>query len=610
MKAVDLLVNSKLPPSLRGEHRLDARGIDGLMATVAAEHPNEYASIAKDIGDIGRHAAYRQGATLSMSDFNVPGLNKNKILEESAIQELALDPKDPEYKTKREKIWHNTTDKIQQRLQSTILKSENGLGDSILSGARGNIAQLRAMVATPGLYEDAKGNTIPVYVQHSFAEGLRPAELLAGTYGARTSVISTKKNTAKGGDWGKQLMQAGANVNVTQDDCGTTTGIDLDANDKSLRGRVLLRGVAGIPAGAVIDKRLQALIRKNGKKVVVRSALTCGTEDGVCSQCVGEHFDNKFSKIGDAVGTTAAAAVSEPVIQGGLNAKHTSGMSKGGKREYAGFEYINQFTQVPKAFKDRASLAEEDGTVTEIEEAPQGGTYVTVGDTKHYVIQGQEVNVELGDTVERGDELSEGFKSPADVVRLSGLGEGRRYFAEGLSNVLTASGQPANIKNTELAARSVLNSVVADGTSDDSRYLPDEIVSYNKLAKDWVPPVDSARVDVAQAKGLYLQHPVLHYTIGTKLTSKMLKRIKESGVEKVEVSKESPDFTPEMVRLRTATHGRNDWLAALSTSYLKKQLLDAATAGATSNIRENKHYAPRLAVGEGFGERVDEKANF
>ena len=610
MKAVDVLVNSKLPPELRGEHTLDAKGIDGLMTAVATTHPEDYGRIAKDIGDIGRHAAYRQGATLSISDFTVNGLDKNKILEDAKARVSLLDKKDPQYKEMREKIWHETYAKLQRKLQTTLLRGKNGLGDSILSGARGNIAQLRAMVATPGLYEDAQGNNIPIYVQHSFAEGLRPAELLAGTYGARTSVISTKKNTAKGGDWGKQLTQAGAHVNITQDDCGTTTGIDLAPDDESLRGRVLLRGVDGVPAGTVIDKRLQALIRKNGKKVVVRSAITCGAPDGVCSQCVGKHFDNKFSKVGDAVGITAAAAVSTPVIQGGLNAKHTSGMSKGSKKEYAGFAYINQFTQVPKEFKDRASLAEEDGTVTSVEEAPQGGHYVTIGDTRHYVLAGLPVLVSPGDVVERGDELSEGFKSPADVVRLLGLGEGRRYFAEGLAKTLAASGQAANIKNTELAARGVLNNVIAEGLSEHSQYLPDEVVNYSKLAESWIPPETAKHMDVEHAKGLYLQHPVLHYTIGTKLTSKMLKRIKDSGVSSVLVSPDKPDFDPEMTRLRTTTHGTSDWLAALSTSYLKKQLLEAATAGATSNIRENKHFAPRLAVGEGFGERIHEKANF
>ena len=54
------------------------------------------------------------------------------------------------------------------------------------------------MLSTPGLYTDANDNVIPLFIRNSFAEGLRPAEYLAGTYGARKSVLCLHQDTHVG----------------------------------------------------------------------------------------------------------------------------------------------------------------------------------------------------------------------------------------------------------------------------------------------------------------------------------------------------------------------------------------------------------------------------
>ena len=111
------------------------------------------------------------------------------------------------------------------------------------------------------------------------------------------------------------------------------------------------------------------------------------------------------------------------------SAKHTAGMTKG-KKEYSGLSVIQQFTQSPEKFKDRGVVAELDGTVDDITEAPQGGSYVTVGGERHYIPVGHEVLVKPGDVLEAGDQLAEGLVDAEDIVRLKGLGEGRRYYTE------------------------------------------------------------------------------------------------------------------------------------------------------------------------------------
>ena len=64
------------------------------------------------------------------------------------------------------------------------------------------------------------------------------------------------------------------------------------------------------------------------------------------------------------------------------------------------------------------------------------------------------------------------------------------------------------------------------------------------------------------------------------------------------------------MRLRAAAHPGTDWLAKMHTSYLSSNLgIDAGRARET-NVSKNVHFAPRLAMGVGFGENVEETGEF
>lgn len=258
---------------------------------------------------------------------------------------------------------------------------------------------------------------------------------------------------------------------------------------------------------------------------------------------------------------------------------------------------------MPEAYPDKATVAELPGRVTRIEEAPQGGKYVHVGEQRHYVAQGLEPAVKPGDTVEAGDALSDGLVSPADVIRLKGLGEGRRYYAERLKGILDDSGHAANLRNTEALARSAVDHVLVgeDGVAD---YLPDDLVSYNRVAHLYEPPAGARTTALAAATGKVLHAPALHYSVGTRLTPSMVKRLDKAGVRAVTVADDEPGFSPAGNRLATATSAGDDWLAKQQSSYLGANLADDALRGRDTNVLENTHWAPRLAYGAGFGKDV------
>jgi hypothetical protein len=291
------------------------------------------------------------------------------------------------------------------------------------------------------------------------------------------------------------------------------------------------------------------------------------------------------------------------------NTKHQGGAAGADKR-YAGFAVINQFVQTPDTFPDKAVLSKIDGQVSSVTEAPQGGYYVTVDNEPHYVAPGYPVTVKVGDRVEAGDTMSDGLPDPGEVVELRGLGEGRKYYADKLKQLLDDSGMEADRRNTELMSRASLDHLQITDVKEDDEYLPDDVVSYSYFSNRYTPPKDTGKYKVDKAIGTYLQSPALHYTIGTKITPKIATHLKSSGFGEIFTSPESPTFKPHMVRLRAATHHGDDWLASMHTSYLKKQLGDSAIRGEDSNVEKNIHFAPRLAIGTNFGENIEQTGKF
>lgn len=617
MKAVDFAVSRILPPELRQEtYNLGKDGLGAIVAQVASKYPEEYPRVVKQLGDLGRRASWLQGYTTGPTDTR-PVLDTSvyyaKMDAELAdLKKQNLDRDD--YEAQRADIMVRYSDLLERDTMAAAMKSNNAFALAVASGARGNASHVKSIVSTPGVFQDSKGKVIPMFVRNSYGEGVRPAETLAGTYGGRMAVTSTKKATAKGGDLLKIMTQSALNYNVTTRDCSTGNGIAADPSGGHLTGRVLARSTPNVPAGTVIDRKVLATLRRENSPILVRSAMTCRAEHGLCARCVGAQATGEFHNVGDSVGVTAAQAIGEPIVQNSLNVKHNSGVAKG-KKAYSGLSYITQFLSIPDEFKDRAAVAEIAGVVDRIEDAPQGGKFVFVDGTQHFVAPGFEATVKIGQEVEPGEPLSEGLVNPADIVRLRGLGDGRKYYSDRLMQMLRDSGQKPDARNVEIVTRAALDNYVIDDPDEDTPWLPDDMVRESELMAHYTPPKDTADLPVNKATGKFLQAPTLHYTVGTKLTRSMTKRLEDAGISRVPVSSEQPWFKPEMRRLRVASHGSEDWLAAMGTSYLSNQLRSALERGDETDVAENYHYGPRLAFGAdagsgAFGENIERTGKF
>ena len=607
-----VLVNDALPPRFRDYGRvMDSKGIEGVLEEIAREDPDSYAEVTKRLMDIGNAAAYDTGTTIRLSDLR-PAYDKRPILQALDIAEAQIrndkNLTDAQKSEMVEKLYDKANSRIMEETYNSELERKNQLALQVASKARGNKTQLAAFISTPGTYSDPSGKMVPMFIRHSFAEGLSPAEYWAGSFGARTGVVSTKTATAKGGAFGKLLSASAIAQVITEEDCETDGGLPVKVDDDDNIGAVLARPAGGYEAGTVITKNVLSDLRKDKRhdEIVVRSPVTCGCKDGVCSKCAGIRETGGFPPIGYNLGTNAASAFSERITQQGLNVKH-SGKKSAGKGKFSGFNTFTSLAKVPKVFPDRATISSVDGTVSKIEDAPQGGTYIFVTDKRgeekrHYVAPGYDLEVKVGDELEAGDQMSDGVIDPSELVKYKGIGEARRYWANRFTQAIRDSGMAANRRNAEVLARTVMNTVRLNNEDEAGEGLPGDVVTYTRWSNGFKPRSGSAMVAPTVASiGKYLEQPVLHYTIGTRITPSVIKTMKKFKVDRMMVNDTQPDVTPFMERIEDSNAEKPDWMARLGTTYLKSRLQEDVARGAKSYLHSTEPY-PGIAKGVEFGD--------
>ena len=395
----------------------------------------------------------------------------------------------------------------------------------------------------------------------------------------------------------KQFVQAAHRLMVTakdkDGDYNYLRGMPVDTDDADNEGALLAHDIGGYKKNTVLTPRILGDLKTKGiTKVLIRSPILTGPEDGgVYANDVGVREKNRIAPVGDFVGVAAAQAASERLTQMTLGAKHSGGVAGSGKVS-GGFKAINQVIQAPKIYTGGAAHSQVDGKIQDIHDAPQGGKYIIVDGQKHHIPHGFNPVVKIGDDVEAGDVLSEGLPNPSEIVKHKGIGEGRRYMTRTLREIYKNSGAPAHRRNLELISRGLIDHVrLKDEVGEN---VPEDVVNYSRLAHYYEPRKGFKTLDPRQAKGMYLEKPVLHYTIGTKLRPSVIKELQEFGITSVDAHSEPPPFEPEMIRGLENVANDPDWMTRFLGSYVKKNLLRGVHRVHSSDERSTS-YVPSLA---------------
>jgi len=449
---------------------------------------------------------------------------------------------------------------------------------------------------------DHKDDPVVVPVLNSYAEGMDPAEYWATSYGTRKAYLAVKQATGKAGFMAKQLTAAAHKGVITEDDCGTERGISVKSDDEDNVGAVLAQPNGKMARNTLIDE--DAMDKLQGEEIVVRSPITCEAPEGLCAKCAGARSSGRLPSIGDNIGIEASMGLAEPLSQSMLGAKHGGGVA-GGDTGVSGFDYINQILQVPKVFKDRAVLSQLSGKVNKITKPEYGGHIVHIGETEHYVQPGQDLKVKVGDDVDDGDELSTGVPNPAEVTRLRGVGSGRMKLLDLMRRGYQDSGLPVNRRNVEVIARYAINHALVN--KDFDGHSVNDIVSFNRLQRDYKPRQGAEESTLTGAlTGRYLEAPVMHYTVGTKITRSIVKDLKKNKVSKVLTHHEEPPFDAQNIRLMENQAMADDFLTRMGGWYTRRGFEEAVRAG-TPSQKQSESFIPGLVTMEGFGEKLKTK---
>ena len=593
-----LLVNNVLPADMRDYNRvLDKAGLSQLMQDLAKRHPEDYADVVQALHGVGGVSAYTSGHSISLEALRSRGPSpsvvhaiQNKV--DAVMRSRGTD------KEKADRLTGVMTPYLKDMEKATLegaRSSGSPLADQVDSGARGNATQLNTMVGAPMMVMDAKDRPVPIPVTHNFAQGLSPAEYWATAHGTRKGAIGVKLSTAETGYFSKQISLAMHHLHASDAPLVPGLGLPVASDDPDNEGSVLARDAGPHRAGTVITAAMVRDLPKYGKEVLVRSPISDISPDGgIPREAIGIRERGTMPDVGENVGVSAGQSITERLSQKALGSKHVAGM--GGKRS-GGFRVVNQLAQVPEVYPNGAAHASVDGRVTDITDAPQGGKYVEIGDRRHYVDTDQIPTVKVGDQVEAGDVLSDGLPNPAMVVKHKGIGEGRRYFMDTMRDVLKASGIDVNRRNVELMARSLVNHVeVLDESPSMPGALPGDITEYDRLAGAWTPREGSLEMPTRSSVGTYLEEPVLHFSIGTRVTPNVCKKLEEHGIKRVTTHVEPPPFVPYMNRAATNTLHDPDWMMRLGGGYARKGFLDSVHRGLTSDT-SGSSYIPKLVTG-------------
>ena len=606
-----VLINEALPADMRDYNRvLDKKTMGALATQLAKQHPDDYRDTMKRLHDVALDAAYTtNGLSVGLNDIKPSLAAKHTQLHvrqqlQRILADRTLDDKQRNLKILQ--LQSSAQTQLVNDVYDEAVGSGNPLAHQVIGSGVGNKFQLNSLLGADMQYLDHRSEPIPIPVTHGYSQGLTPVEYFAGAFGTRKGVIDLKSATADAGYYGKQLTQMAHRLLVTDVDEADTErnataherGFPTDVDDVDNEGAMLSRAVGPYKRNTVLTPKILQDIKGMGvKDILVRSPIVGGPEDGgVYANDVGYREKGRVPPIGDYVGIAAAQALSEPTTQAQISSKHSGGV--GGAGGIAGFKALNALVQVPKKYPDGATHSQTDGRVQEIRPAAQGGFYVQVNGQDHYVPTGRNVSVKKGDELEAGDVVSDGMPSPAEIVQHKGIGEGRRYFVTAMRQVMKNSNIPVHRRNVELLSRGLINHVRL--TDEHGDYSPDDVVPYSMLERNWAPRDGSVLGTPGSLAGHYLEQPVLHYSIGTKIGKNVTTNLKQYGINAVQAHKEPPPFKPEMVRGMANISNDPDWMTRMLGSYQEKGLMDSVHRGATSDTNSSS-YVPALARGETFG---------
>jgi DNA-directed RNA polymerase subunit beta' len=283
---------------------------------------------------------------------------------------------------------------------------------------------MRQLAGMRGLMAKPSGEIIETPISANFREGLSVLQYFISTHGARKGLADTALKTANSGYLTRRLADVAQDCVVTEFDCGTTLGVEVEPLmeggeiiqrlGERILGRTLLEDIHDpytdeivAKNGDDIDETAVQKIEETGiTNIKIRSVLTCKAKRGVCSKCYGRDLAHgRPVEIGQAVGILAAQSIGEPGTQLTMRTFHIGGTASR-RVEQAD---IRARTDGTIKYVDLNVATNSEGQLVVMNR--RGGKFTIVSKTGREletfpVIYGAHIKVKDGGTVKAGDLLA------------------------------------------------------------------------------------------------------------------------------------------------------------------------------------------------------------
>jgi DNA-directed RNA polymerase subunit beta' len=496
-----IMFNDIIPSDVFENKAFDKKGINKAILDAFKVVDNErLGQFIDDLKNIGLRYGTSSGQSASARDIASPD-SIEKTIEEAKvkIEELNKALKrglatQQNVKQRADEIWKDAFSRIQTDLWNS-LSATNPVKELIESGSskatKDSITQIAGM---KGQIVDTSGKTVDFPIIGNYISGLSGFEYFLSSKSARKGLSDRALKTADSGYLTRRLVDVAQDVIVRQEDCGTNDGFAFELTDKGYQldfesrmdGRFLAKDVKDgnkilATAGTMLTKELITELKKlEVKEVAVRSPLSCQTKRGICQKCFGlDLMTREIVKIGTPIGVASAQSIGEPGTQLTMRTFWGGGVA-GGADITVGLERVEEIfeARVPKA---QAILAEIDGKV-KITETGDDRKIVILPKNKaeeeeaEYIIDTtMKIIVEDGQSVSKGEKLTDGHKDLTELQRLVGVSGTKKYIVDDVIKMYSSQGVALNDKYVEVIVKQMFNHVRVEDSGDTTLMVGETI---------------------------------------------------------------------------------------------------------------------------------------
>ena len=327
--AGQILINAQLPEAYRDYDRVwTKKELESVLGRIAKERPGEYKEVSHWLLKVGNLFATRTaGFSPSVLHLRKSPVAKRIQAEYVKKETEILDDDTLSREEKRLRVFEEAmkaSERQKKEVFEDALAKKNPFALQVATGAKGNLSHLNSLIGGDFLYMDGKGNPVPYTVLSSYGQGLRPTEMLAGSYGTRKGVTEPKLATRDAGYLSKQLVRAAHRGLVTKLDSDgppdENRGLPASVDDEENIDSLLARASGGYPRNTRLTAGVLADLKKKGiEKILVRSPMVGGRTDGTLyARDAGYREHGRLPVPGENPSIRAVQALSEPLGQGAL----------------------------------------------------------------------------------------------------------------------------------------------------------------------------------------------------------------------------------------------------------------------------------------------------